>query len=129
MTRHYFAVASLCCFALGCTTRHSTAGLDFADTGLEGVVRRGPIMPVCRDGEPCDAPFSASFAIRDGQKIVARFRSDSTGHFVVTVAAGDYMVVPDSSAPLLGASYQTRPVTVGPHGLTHVELEFDTGIR
>jgi hypothetical protein len=116
-------------FALACSSDQSTAGIALTETGLEGVVRRGPIMPVCREGEPCDAPFSAAFEIRDGQQVVARFRSDSTGHFLATVIPGDYTVVPDSSAPLLGASYQTRAVTVGPHGLTHVDLAFDTGIR
>jgi hypothetical protein len=39
------------------------------------------------------------------------------------------MVVPDSSAPLLGAVDQVQPVMVAPDGLTHVELSFDTGIR
>jgi hypothetical protein len=34
-----------------------------ATTGLEGTVRRGPVHPVCRTGEPCDAPLRASFHV------------------------------------------------------------------
>jgi hypothetical protein len=48
---------------------------------------------------------------------------------VVHLAPGDYTIVPDSSAPLLGVLWQTQAVVVGSAGLTHVELDFDTGIR
>jgi hypothetical protein len=105
------------------TTESSTS------TGLEGVVRRGPIQPVCRLDVPCDAPFSARFEVRSGARLVTGFRSDSAGRFVVLLTPGEYTVVPDSSAPLLGAAWQTRAVVVGSRGLTHVELDFDTGIR
>jgi hypothetical protein len=96
---------------------------------MEGVVRRGPITPVCFPDQPCDAPFSASFEIRDGSLVAGRFHSDSAGHYSVAVAPGVYTVVPDPAAPLMGASSQTRIVTVGPEGFTHADLAFDTGIR
>jgi len=127
MSLRPFNLAALCLLALACSGSQSAAGLT--ETGLEGVVRRGPIMPVCRDGVPCDAPFSATFEVRDGERIVARFRSDSAGHFLVAVAPGDYLVAPDPFAPPVGFLPQTHAVTVGPDGLTHVELDFDTGIR
>ena len=48
--------------ALSCTNQTSDILLAQGQgTGLEGMVRRGPIQPVCRVGEPCDAPFSAAF--------------------------------------------------------------------
>ena len=122
-------LALLSIVVLGCSTTKPMAGIDVAGTGLEGFVRRGPITPVCRVDEPCDAPFAASFDIRNGQGVVARFQSDSAGHFRVALLPGAYTVVPDASAPLLGASHQARPVVVGPDGLTLVELDFDTGIR
>jgi hypothetical protein len=128
MRHRVLSLASLSVVLLGCSTTQSMAGLE-TGTGLEGVVRRGPITPVCRLDEPCDAPFAASFDVRDAQRVVARFRSDTAGRFRVTLPPGSYTVVPDSSAPLLGAAYQTQAVTVGPEGLTHVELSFDTGIR
>ena len=101
---------------------------DPVGTGLEGTVRRGPITPVCQVGVPCDAPFSASFVVWQGSRLVTRFQSDSSGHYLVLLAPGAYSVVPDSTAPIWPQG-QTRQVTVGPAGLTHLDLEFDTGIR
>jgi hypothetical protein len=95
-------------------------------TGLEGTVRRGPIQPVCREGEPCDAPLQAGFTLQQSDSVVARFASDATGHFLVYVAPGIYMVVPDEP---IGLGQQTQEVTVGADSLTHLELTFDTGIR
>ncbi len=123
----------LLALAVGCAGADGPVTLDIGPppgtTGLEGVVRRGPIQPVCRPELPCDAPFSARFDVRAGERVVARFTSDSAGRFVVSLAPGPYTVVPDASAALLGAAWQTHAVTVDPTGLTHVELEFDTGIR
>ncbi len=96
-------------------------------TGLEGTVRRGPIQPVCREGEACeDAPFQAGFTLRQDGHVVAPFASDSTGHFLVYAAPGAYLVVPDEP---IGIGPQTPEVTVLAEGLTHVDLGFDTGIR
>ena len=101
---------------------------DSQTTGLTGTVRRGPITPVCRVDVPCDAPFSASFQVWQGPRFVAGFQSDSAGHYLVLLAPGAYTIVPDSSAPIFPRG-QSRPATVGPAGLTHLDLEFDTGIR
>jgi len=95
-------------------------------TGLEGTARRGPIQPVCREGESCDAPLQAAFTLQQHNRIVARFASDSTGRFLVYTAPGTYVVVPDQP---IGIGGQTPEVTVGADGLTHVDLTFDTGIR
>jgi hypothetical protein len=97
-------------------------------TGLEGTVRRGPIQPVCRVGVPCDAPFSAAFEVLQGQRLVARFRSDSAGAYRVRLEPGAYTVVADSGAPIWPQG-QARQVTVGPTGLTHFDITLDTGIR
>jgi hypothetical protein len=120
-------------FALGCTGADHTVATDTTGlstgTGLEGVVRRGPIRPVCVPDEACVAPFSARFEVRSGERLVTRFRSDSSGRFAVPLAPGEYTVAPDSSAGLLGVMWQTRTVVIGSTGPTHIELEFDTGIR
>jgi hypothetical protein len=84
---------------------------------------------VCWPDEACEAPFSARFDVRAGEQHITYFHSDSAGHFVVRLTLGEYTVTPDSSAPLLGALWQTQAVVVGSAGLTHVELHFDTGIR
>jgi hypothetical protein len=98
-------------------------------TGLTGVVLRGPIAPVCQVNVACDAPFSAGFTVRLGSSTVARFRSDAAGAFTVALQPGTYQVVPDSDAPVISPLLQAKTVTVGSVGLTHVQLEFDTGIR
>lgn len=98
-------------------------------TGLEGYVSRGPITPVCVPSVPCDAPMAASFTVlRDGVP-VAVFASDSTGQFQVALAPGTYRIVPSPDAPVIDPQSQTKDVTVGSDGYTHVNLSFDTGIR
>jgi hypothetical protein len=81
---------------------------------------------VCREGEPCDAPLQAAFTLQLAGRVVARFASDSAGHFLVYAAPGTYVMVPDEP---IGIGRQTQDVTVGSGGLTHLELTFDTGIR
>ncbi len=105
------------------------AVMGIPSTGLSGIVMRGPVMLVCQTQAPCDAPFSASFTVQTGGRTVAVFRSDSLGHFEVQLAPGAYVVVPGADAPIISPSSQTKPVTVGPTGLTPVQLDFDTGIR
>jgi hypothetical protein len=119
----------LIALTLGCGSQPSNILLaEKQDTGLEGTVLRGPIQPVCRIGEPCDAPFSAAFQVWQQQHLVARFHSDSTGHYRVLLAPGAYTVMADSGAPIWPAR-QAHDVTVGPVGVTRVDLNFDTGIR
>jgi hypothetical protein len=83
---------------------------------------------VCQVDHPCTAAFKSGFEVLQGGQIVARFQSDSEGHFLIHLQPGAYTVSPDESAPLL-ARADAHDVTVGPSGLTHVDLEFDTGIR
>lgn len=123
-------VATICTAigtAIGACT--ATTSADVPVNGLQGVVSRGPITPVCRTDVPCDAPFAADFDVRDSRHIVTRFRSDNAGRYLVMLPPGDYTIVPEASAPLLGATQQTRAVTVGTVGLTRRDLSFDTGIR
>jgi hypothetical protein len=65
--------------------------------------------------------------VRQGERVVARFQSDSEGRFLIHLAPGIYTVAPDATAGIMVRS-QVHEVTVGPDGLTHVEWEFDTGI-
>lgn len=99
------------------------------DTGLAGVVRRGPVTPVCALNVPCDEPFSATFTVRQGDRTVTTFRSDTQGRFETRLPAGVYVVVPASDAPIIAPASQAKQVEVGPSGLTNVVLQFDTGIR
>jgi len=110
---------------LSCTPTTNNA----PDTGLQGQVMRGPITPVCKDNEPCDAPFSAVFIVLKNDREISRFQSDARGEFAIALDAGLYTVVPDSSAPLMRAELQRKEVEVQPEGFTRVILHFDTGIR
>jgi hypothetical protein len=100
-----------------------------ADTGLAGTVYRGPVTPVCAFNQPCEAPFKAAFTVERGTTRVASFQSDDQGHYQVRVAPGVYFIVPAADAPIVLPSSQVKQVTVGPNGLTFVDLHFDTGIR
>jgi hypothetical protein len=61
---------------------------------------------------------------------VAQFQSDAVGQFTVYLKPGPYTVVPSADAPIIGASAQSKSVTVVDNGmLTVVRLTFDTGIR
>ena len=116
----------------GCGVQGESAALNSVgdgETGLQGIVLRGPIQPVCTIDQPCDAPFSAAFVVSQGDQEIARFRSDSAGHFKVALPPGGYSVVPEESAPLMFPQFQRHEVEVGSEGYTTVTLQFDTGIR
>ena len=49
--------------------------------------------------------------------------------FEVALAPGNYIVVPDESAPILFPSRQQREVAVPQEGFAEVLLRFDTGLR
>jgi hypothetical protein len=100
-----------------------------SETGLNGIVERGPVQPVCQIGAACDAPFAATFAVREGSREVATFRSDSQGQFKVQLPPGGYSVVPSTDAPIISPQAQVKDVVVGSTGFTTVLLHFDTGIR
>jgi hypothetical protein len=120
---------SLFIVALSCWTAGCGAPTAPGDSALAGTVVRGPVQPVCRVDVPCDAPFSASFTVQQGDRVVATFRSDSQGHFEVRLAGGVYVVVPGPDAPIMLPRAQAKEVVVGSSGLTTVLLQFDTGIR
>lgn len=121
--------ASLFTLALSCWTASCGSPSAPSDTALVGTVVRGPVQPVCQVDVPCDAPFSASFTVQQGDRVVATFRSDSQGHFEVRLARGMYVVVPSPDAPIISPRAQAKDVVVGSNGRTTVLLHFDTGIR
>jgi hypothetical protein len=121
--------ASLFTLALSCWTVGCGAPTAPSDAALVGTVVRGPVQPVCQIEVPCDAPFSASFTVQQGGRLIASFRSDSAGHFDVRLARGTYVIVPGADAPIISPKTQTKEVVVGVLGVTTVLLHFDTGIR
>jgi hypothetical protein len=112
--------------ALGACHAPSTPTLT---TGLTGTVLRGPITPVCQINLACEAPFSAGFTAQRDGNIVTHFQSDAAGQFMVCLQPGTYRIVPDTDAPIISPTSQTKMATVGQVGLTTVSFVFDTGIR
>jgi hypothetical protein len=119
--RHQFA-STLLVFGFGCGS-----GGASGPTGIEGTARFGPIRPMCQPESPCTAPFSTAFEVWQDKRVVTRFQSDSSGHFVVHLPPGTYTVIPGRPVGILIRS-QVHEVTVKSGGLTHVDLDFDTGI-
>ncbi len=96
-------------------------------SGLYGIVMRGPITPVCREGVPCDAPASdvtLTFS-RSGRAWSAR--TDQRGAYRIRLAPGIYAV--RTSAKPFGQTPRPARVRVraGPHG--RLVFTIDTGIR
>ena len=98
-------------------------------TGLEGYVIRGPVQPVCINGQPCEEPFAATFHVKQDGISIQQFTTSADGYFVVYLEPGAYEIVPDEAAPLHQPAQQAHTISVGKIGLTLVEISFDTGIR
>jgi hypothetical protein len=121
-------VLLLACRSGSTSNRVEPEGRDSVSTGIKGTAYRNPTRPVCEVDSPCNAPFSAGFEVWQNELVVTRFQSDSAGHFLVHLAPGRYTVALDSTSAILMRS-QVHEVLVQSAGLTHVEWEFDTGIR
>ncbi|MBI9042455.1 hypothetical protein [Lutibacter sp.] len=123
--RNIFIALSFLLIFNGCTNNE-----QLITTGLKGQMFRGPIAPVVVDGQLNDAPFSAKFFIYTSKnKKITSFVSNENGEYMVLLSPGNYKVVPDKSAPILGAEFQTKEVIVNSVEITNLDLYFDTGIR
>lgn len=99
------------------------------DSGIEGKVMIGPMCPVMQEDVPCpDQPYQAMLTIlsMSGEKIT-QFQTDENGHFRVELAAGDYVLHPESPNGLPFA--KDIPFTVNEHKFTLLEINYDSGIR
>lgn len=112
-------------------TSNMTTSTESGGPGLKGTVLRGPTCPVESETDPCpDEPFSALFHVFNmDEEEVTTFTSTAEGLFQVSLAVGDYLVVPDETAPIIQPSLQAKDVTVSGDGFTEVTLLFDTGIQ
>jgi hypothetical protein len=104
------------------------AGSAQAPSGFHGVVSRGPVTPVCRTNEPCDAPAAG---------VVLRFsREDAPVRTVKTDADGVYRILLPAAIYSVTTNQRSFGKQPSPHRvkvrLAHVDrLDFhiDTGIR
>lgn len=103
--------------------RHA-ASCASAATDVEGVVRRGPITPVCVAGTPCYGPAAGVTVQAFGfGKLVAETTTGSKGHFTFSLASGEYTI------EVLGRGAERRTVHVTTSTLVHLAFVMDTGIR
>ena len=96
-------------------------------SGLHGFVHRGPITPVCRVDEPCDAPAQVTLLFRRNGT-TRRVRSDAEGRYRIILPAGIYVV---STVERIGISPNIRPyrVHVRAGHVDTLDFSIDTGIR
>ena len=100
-------------------------------SGIRGKVLRGPLAggPLVGD-QPDEAPFRATFIVTDGDgNEVGRFQSDDDGSFELALAPGDYVIVPEASAPVFRPEQQQQAVTVPEGEMVELTLRYDTGMR
>jgi hypothetical protein len=101
-----------------------------AGSGLYGVVREGPVTPVCRVGVPCTKPaagIALTFVGQSGSQWHAT--SKANGSYRVVLQAGTYRVrVGGSTTTRIGSTVKPAVVTVT-GGFTRQNFVIDTGIR
>ena len=114
-------VASLACLV------SSGAWAGQGSSGLSGKVLRGPVSPVCKLAQPCQAPASVTLAFGRNGREVARVRSTRAGEYRVALAPGTYAVSFAFRHPLWRLSPQRVRVPSGSYA--RVNFLLDTGIR
>ena len=96
--------------------------------GLYGLVKKCPIVPVCREGEPCDAPVQVTLVFSRRGKDVARTRSHKDGSYRIGLAPGIYAV---RTTERIGIARNLTPhnVKVRRGHWDRINFHIDTGIR
>ncbi len=96
---------------------------------IKGVVKLGPIMPVCREGVPCDGVYKgAKVVLRAlGGQVVKRVTADDKGEFWMDAPVGNFDVAVDVEGPL--PSCTPAQVSVKARETVRVEIDCDSGIR
>ena len=94
---------------------------------LHGTVMRGPTMPVCQVGKPCDAPAAhvTLFFTRYGR--TTKTVTDAQGHYRMRLIAGTYSVKTNQRP--FGTRPQPATVRVVAERDRRADFFIDTGIR
>ena len=99
-------------------------------SGLYGIVRKGPVTPVCQVGVPCNKPVAGvvlTFVGQSGSQW--RATSKANGNYRLALQPGTYRVrVGSASAGRFGSSVKPALVTVTGK-FSHQNFLIDTGIR
>jgi hypothetical protein len=96
---------------------------------ITGLVRLGPIMPVCREGVPCDGVYKGARVVlrTPSGQVVKRATADERGEFWMDAAVGRYEVGIDVEGPM--PSCASAQVSVNARETVSVEIDCDSGIR
>ena len=96
-------------------------------SGLQGVVTKGPTMPVCRAGEPCTAPVQVTLLFhRIGHTY--RTRSGPDGRYRIVLRPGYYTVTTLERVGI-GRNITPRAIHVRRSHVDRLDFAIDTGIR
>jgi hypothetical protein len=96
-------------------------------SNLYGIVRRGPIMPVCRVGVSCDAPAARVMLTFARAGVVETTRTDEHGKYRIKLSAGIYAV--HTSSKPFGQVPRPAKVHVRAGHSDQIDFAIDTGIR
>src|SRR5262245_58144056 len=119
--RKVVAIGALIALGMG----SGSAGAGTA-TGLRGYVKRGPIVPVCHVGVPCDEPArGVKLRFSRAGKLVATATTNNLGWYRVVLRAGSYGVSTNAQGSTIGP----RSATVRRGRMTRRDFVIDTGIR
>lgn len=102
-----------------------------ADSGIKGIVSMDPAYPVCKVGEPCDAPVVGATLRIKGQDntIIKHVTTNNKGRFRLSIKPGRYIVtlLKPKAGSLAGKPNKTLDVSKGK--FSSVSFVIDTGIR
>ena len=115
--------------ALIAVSLFAVAGASAASprSGLYGTVRRGPIMPVCREGVACDAPAPNIILTFSRPGLVTKTRTDQDGAYRIRLPPGIYSV--HTSSKPFGQTPHPATVHVRAGHTDKLAFTIDTGIR
>jgi hypothetical protein len=126
------ASARICLASFVGTVWLAVPGGVTAPNGLYGLVMKGPIVPVCRAGEPCDGPAQVTlyFSRTSAAGVTKRWavRSKASGSYRIALPAGYYSV---TTKERIGIDRNIRPrrVQVRAGRWDRIGFYIDTGIR
>ena len=111
----------------------TTGNNNGTTTAIDGLVLRGPISPVSRQGDPNVAPLAGA-TISISQANTANkptdVVSDSAGRFYLKVSAGTYVITPNAFQNSIYPRPQGPQTISVAAGTTFKDtLNYDTGIR
>ena len=97
-------------------------------SGLQGFVHKGPTQPVCRVGDPCNAPAQVTLLFRRNGRVFRTRSASADGRYRIVLAPGYYTV---TTLERIGTTRNIRPLAVHVRRAHVDRLDFsiDTGIR